>query len=793
MLRNHLKIALRNVLKYPGFTLLNVGGLALGIAAAFVLTLYVRQELTYDRHFEDHDRIYRVASDFFNMGGFAKSQEQLLEYLPQAVPEIELVTRFDRGFRPTPIVVDDQVFEEPHFFFADTAFFRMFSYRFLHGNAETALQAPDEAVLSDRLAEKLFGSASAAPGRTVLVGKEKRMYRVSGVVETPSNKSHLAADLWMPLERAEPQTYWTNVQYYNYVKLRPGGTAADVERGLQLILRNYAYPASQFAGAFEEWVAGSHAVKFWVQPLKDIYLQSDFRLEITPGGDPTQVYALALIGIFILLIAGVNYVNLTTARSSIRAKEVGVKKTLGAKRGALVQQFLAETVVLSLLAMLIAAGMIELLLKVFAFVTGTTGIENAFADPWHLGALAVFSVVVGLLAGLYPAFYLSGVRPVKILKGEWTVSGSRGLRSALVIVQFAIGTGLGISSLVIYSQLSFLQNTDKGFDHEGVLVIENFGVLGTQAEAFRRQIAQQPQVRLSSFSSRTPTGAGVTMYTFRTPTMEESITIQTFPADEDYVPTLGMRLVAGRNFSGDLASDSTALILNEAAVRVLGLGDEPVGLELFHGRQVREVIGVVSDFHFQSLRHKIEPVVLMYSPEGGLLNLKLSGAGIADFMARLPQIWAQFSPEDPVRYSFLDDNFALLAEQERMLSRAVSFFTLLALLIACIGLFGLTAFAMQRRTKEIGIRKLFGATVTGLVVLIARDIARLVLIAVAVAAPVVYLLMDRWLEDFAYRIELGVGPFLLGGMAAIGIALLTVAFQAIRAALADPVKSLRYE
>lgn len=787
MLKNHLKLAWRNLRKYPVYSFLNLGGLALGIAAAFVLALYVRQELTYDQHFEDNDRIYRVATDFFDMGGFANSQQQLLEVLPQETPILEETARLQRGGNALPVVVGEQVYEEPNYLYGDSTFFQVFAYRFLAGDPETALHAPDEIILSEPLAEKYFGDESAI-GQVLLVGKEQEAYRVSGVVEVPAGKTHFVADFWLPLVPQDPNTNWTNASYYNYVKLRPDATQADLERVLEAVRQRHAYPASGFSGSFEEWSNLPTAVEFFVQPLTDIYLHSTYNFELGPGGSPTQVYVLGLIGVFILLIAGMNYVNLTTARSSIRAKEVGVKKTLGAGQPALVQQFLAETIVFSLLAMVIAAGMAEGMLAAFSYITGTVLLESVFANGWHLLTLFGFSVTVGLLAGIYPAFYLSSFRPVKILKGEWAVSRNHRLRSSLVVVQFAIATALIISSLAVYQQLDFMQHTDKGFAPEGVLLIENTSELGEQVEAFRQQLEQLPQVEQSSYGRRIPTGRGVWMATFATPEMEQSITIQTFPGDEDYIETLGMRLIEGRGFSGDLASDSTAVILNEAAVRALGLGDEPLGKQI---NPDQYVIGVISDFHFQSLRDQIEPVVLTYDA-GGYLIFRLQGRQIADFMDQMPTIWQQFTTE-PIRYSFLDDNFMQLAEQERMLSKAVSFFTLLALVIACMGLFGLTAFTVQRRTKEIGIRKVLGAGRAGLVVLLSKDFLKLVIMAFVLAAPAAYYALRSWLEGFAYRIDLGAGVFLMAGGLALLIALLTVSYHAFRTAAVNPVKSLRYE
>ena len=790
VIRLSIRLAVRNASKHPLFTILNIGGLALGIAATFVLSLYVQQELTYDRHFEDHDRIYRITTDFFNMGGFAKSQNQLLDHLPDALPELELATRFDKGFQSTTVVTAGRTYDESRYFFVDSTFFRMFSYRFLAGRRDNVMRGPDAVVISDETALKYFGSTAEAMGRTLLVGKEKRAYRIEGVVETPPRRSHLIADLWLPLEARERQTYWTNIEYYNYVKLRPGAGLEDLERSLEHLLRRHAHPAAQSGETYGAWRASSRAVTFDVQPLADIYLHSDHQFEIAPGGNPTQVYILGVIGIFIILVAGANYVNLTTAHSSIRAREIGVKKTLGARRGSLIQQFLSEAVVAAVLATVIAAGVAVIMLDVFEYVTGNVLVESLFTSMWPMAALAGLAVGVGLLAGLYPAFYLSSFPPVRILKGEWTATGGSGLRSGLVVMQFAIATGLGIGSLVIYQQLSYMQSADKGFEHEGVVVIENVDVLGDHAETFRQEVERHEVVSGSSFAGRTPTGTGVAAYNFRTPMMEESISIQTFRGDEDFLPTLGMRLLAGRNFSGDLASDSSAVILNESAVRVLGLGNEPIGREVNEGQHV---IGVVRDFHFQSLRETIEPVAVTYLTGGRQLLLKVGRRDAADFVASLAELWRRFSPDEEMRYGFLDENFERLAEEERMLSRAVTFFTLLAVLIACAGLFGLTAFAVQRRTKEIGIRKVFGATAAAVVVLLSKDVARLVLIAFVAAAPVAFLALDDWLADFAYRIDLCAVPFVLAGGGALVLALLTVGYHAIRAASIQPVESLRYE
>jgi len=788
MMPSFIKTALRNFRKYPGYAFLNLAGLAVGLAASFVLLLYAYRELTYDRQYTGGERVYRIATDFYRMGGFAKSQEQLLDFLPQECPDIGLATRFERGFQETPVEVGNTVYQEPQYLFIDTNFFELFPHHFLEGSPAQVMRSPDEVVLSARLARKYFGEESSL-GKTILVGKEKKPYTVSGVVRE-MDKTHLRAGLWLPLERPEQgNSGWTNATYYNYVRLKEQGSREGLERGLQAILKNHAWPASQSESPFEQWAASNQAVQFFVQPLRDIYLHSGYKFEVSPGGNPTQVYALGLIGLFIILIAGVNYINLTTARTAIRAKEVGVKKTLGAPRWALVRQFMGESAVNSLLALALAFVLAHALASVFNSSSWAPLLKDAFSKGYYVGALLLFTLAVGFLSGLYPAFYLTRFRPASILKGDTAPGGNKVLRGGLVVGQFTIAIGLIASSMIVFQQLKYMQEKDKGFEMEGVLVIENAGKLGPQAEAFRQEAGQQSQVESTAFSGRIPTDGSVWMYTYQTPEMEEALTIQTFPVDADVLPTLGMRLLKGRNFSKEIASDSTAAILNEAAVRALGLED-PIGAEINEGQRV---IGVVHDFNFQSLKHQVEPVAMTYAPAGGRLALKLRGRDMAGFLAALQDTWQRFSADEPIRYFFLDDNFAQLAASERTLSRAIAAFTLLALLIACLGLFGLAAFTAEQRTKEIGIRKILGASVANLVGLLSKDFLKLVALALFIALPLAWYAMHRWLQNFAYRIDIEWWVLALAAVLALLVAFLTVSVQSMRAAMANPVEALRSE
>ncbi len=791
MLKNYLIIILRNLRKQKVFAVVNIFGLAIGLAASFVLLLFVQQQFSFDKGFVDSDRIYRVATDFFEMGGFAKSQEQLLDYLPGTTPAYEVGTRFDRGFRPVDVKIGDMMFEERQYFEVDSSYFQLFSYDFLEGNPAGVMAAPDEAILTSHAAKKYFGNTPAL-GQTLLVGKEEKAYRVTGVVNPPAFETHLSPNLWISRQPDTTlATSWTNVKYYNYIKLKPGTRKEDLEAGLETLLRRQVFPEGSYGGSFEEWRETNFAPRFWVQPLTDIHLQSDFKFEISAGGNLTLVYVLGAIGLFILLIASINYINLTTAASSSRIKEIGIKQSLGVERQALIFQFLLESVMFCLFAMLLAIGFSELLLRAYLGITGTVLVTSIFESGAHLTALFGFSVLVGLLAGLYPAIYLSGFRPLHLLKGASASRENQRVRRGLVVFQFSIAITLLIGSIIVQQQLSYLISTDKGFDHEGVLVVDNLRVLGqSQTESFRNELLQIPQVETAAFSRRVPTGSSISVYVYSTPELPDGLTLQTFRGDEHYLPALGMRLLAGRNFSGDLASDSSALILNESAVKALGLGDDPVGKKINDGEYV---VGVVSDFNYQSLHERIEPAVIRYSATGSYLVVRARGNDFSGLLAAINATWQEFSPEEPMEYAFLDDNFAGLVANEEILSQTIALFTLMAILIACLGLFGLTTFSVRQRTKEIGIRKVVGASTLNLVTMLSKDFLKLVLWAFMIGAPLSFLTVNRWLETFAYHIEPGVIVFAFAGIVSVIVAFLTLSFQTLRAARANPVEALRYE
>jgi putative ABC transport system permease protein len=531
-------------------------------------------------------------------------------------------------------------------------------------------------------------------------------------------------------------------------------------------------------------------IKFIIQPLRDIYFHSDLKMELTPGGNLTQVRLLSAIGLFLILLAIINYVNLVTARSSTRNKEFGVKKTFGASRRQLAGQVVVESLLFSLLAMFLSIALIQVIGLLYHYATGSSLTGALPLMIRHYGWLLLFSLAVGLIAGLYPAFYLTALRPILSLKplaGRTGRSNAR-TRNILVLVQFSIAAALVFASFVVHSQLQYINDKDKGLRTEGVLLVDNLDGLRNQ-EAFRELIQQQSQVISTSFCNRTPAGKSIAMATFRTAAMKENMTLQIFPVDDEYLTTMGIRLSEGRNFDRRLITDTNSLILNESAVAALGLFN-PIGTTL-NGSQ--RIIGVVKDFNYTSLREKIAPTILRYTPGGNTLAIRIKGGHTAGFIKWLQTQGKRFRPEEPLNISFLDDNFRQLAARDKLLGSAISFFTALAIILATLGLTGLTLFTIERRTKEIGIRKVLGATIPNILTLVSKDFVRLTFVASGIALPLSWWLVHRWLENFAYRISISVWIFFITESVLLLIALSVIGVLTLKAALVNPVKSLRTE
>ncbi len=815
MIRNYFKIALRNLVKQRFYSVINVLGLAIGLAACLLITLFVLDELSYDRYHEHADRIQRVQMAF-RMGGqsgdYPVGPAPLAQTMVETYPEIENAVRL-RTQGNTTIYQDGQAHQEEDVAFADSSLFDVFTLPLLYGNPKTALAQPNTMVISTASAQKYFGSDweySPPLGEMLLVGRDKEAYQITGIFDRVPSNSHFHFDLFLAmasLEESRNDTWVSNTNFYTYLLLRKNTDISTLQTKINETFQTYAAPQiEQYANvSYEEFLESGNRFESLLQPLTDIHLYSDLDIELEANGDIRYVYIFSAVALFLLLIACVNFMNLSTARSAGRAKEVGIRKTLGSLRNQLIGQFLVEAVLVSLLAFLLAILITELVLPFFNDLAGKQ-LTIQYLHPWYiLPLLLLMVIVIGLLAGSYPAFFLSAFRPATVLKGK-LASGMGGgwLRNSLVVLQFGISIVLITSTVVVYQQLNHIRSKKLGYDKEHMLVVHNANYLGKQARTFKNEALHQPGVVAATLTGYLPANAFSTtnnsIFPGKNPSSEKTTTIPWFFVDHDYVPTMGMEIVTGRNFSRDFTTDTTALVINEAAAKYFFNREDPIGQELSTFRGGPEdgfntftVIGIVEDFHYSTMREKIRPMVMAIGNSNSALSLRVQPDRIATTLATLEDQWNRFQPDLPFEYSFLDERFNNIYKSEQKLGAIFTVFCSLAIFIACLGLFGLAAYTAEQRTKEIGIRKVMGASVGSLVLLFSRNFTKLVLTALLIAVPVSYWMMNRWLDDFAYRITLGAGTFLMAGGIALLIAWLTIGFQSVRAAVANPVDSLRSE
>jgi putative ABC transport system permease protein len=800
---NYLKVALRNARRHRGYAALNVAGLALGLACCLLIALHVQDELRYDRHHAHADRIYRVLNERASEEGvagdgaarIAVTPPGLAPTLEREVPEVEHAVRlFDFG--RTLVARGERGAYEDHVLGADPAFFDVFTVPLVAGDARTALAEPNTLVLSASAARRHFGDADPV-GQTLRLSDDTDA-RVTGVMADGPAQSHLRADLLLSFASVEAMAddpermrNWVWQQFYTYVLLRTGADPAALQDKLRALIPRHADAQTQ--------PQGFRYADFPLQPLRDVYLRSaGVTFDLAPRGDATYVYAFGAVALFILLLACVNFTNLATARAAERAREVGLRKAIGARRGQLARQFLVESALTALVATALAVGLVALALPGFnAFAGKALGLPASPAFWLGVGALGLG---VGLLAGAYPALFLAGFQPAAVLRGAFGgIRGRPALRRGLVGFQFAVTTLLLIGTAVVYRQLDFLQHTDPGFDREQVVVLPLRG--GMDPETVKAELLRHPGVVAAAASWGVPGGI-VAGDGVRLPGSEAEFSTNMFTVDLDYVRTFGMRVVAGRAFSPAFPTDAEeAFMLNETAARELGWTPETaVGQPLEWNRwddagvKRGRVVGVVEDFHFRSMHQAVEPLVLhVFAPAFGNVSVRVRPENLPATLAHLEATWGRHAPAWPFEYTFLDADFAALYRAEARLGQLLALFAGLAVLVACLGLLGQSAYAVRQRAKEVGVRKVLGASAASIVALLSRDTLGLVLGAFAVAAPAAYLLTSRWLEGFAYRVDLGPGVFLAAGALALAVALLTVSTQALRAAAADPVKALRSE
>ncbi|MCJ7579479.1 MAG: ABC transporter permease [Candidatus Aminicenantes bacterium] len=801
MFKNHLKIALRSIRRRKIYSFINIIGLAIGMAAAMLILLWVRDERSYDCVHINANRIYR-AVQAFHYDDYHLEQANTPSILAPTIlekcPEVEMATRV-RGFQGDYLVIaDGKKFNEPGLGVADEVFFTFFSFPLIEGNPGTVLSEPQTVVISERTAQKYFGS-SPAIGRTLTIFDVD--FQVSGIYENMPDNSHFHLDVLCSLasfERYKEPQWGINV-FKTYVLLRNGSSLKTLENNLENIVKTYMFDSDE---KYSAALAKGNYTKFPLQPLTDIHLRSDLLWEFEANGNETYVKFFMIIAAFILLIAVINYTNLSTARSACRVREVGIRKTVGSTRISLVRQFLTESVLTSLFALTLSLFFIQILLPSFKQLVGKPWLQLSYLkNPSSLLALLTSAVLIGVAAGLYPSFFLSSFKPVNALKRKYS-SGFKGsvLRNGLVVFQFSLSIILLVGTLVVQKQMTFVQNQNLGFNREQVVVLETFGELKQKFKTLKENLLQSPSIVTVSASSSI-SGSSFTNVGFKLEGTRIGYGTNLFIADQDFLDMMQLEMVSGRFFSDEIPSDEQAIILNESEAIALGgndLLDKRIHIWVGDREEWFHVIGIVKDFHYESFHEPIKPlgIVKLYGtcPWGeNFLSARIQPNLVQETIAYIRKTWEKILPGIPFEFSFLDEIYDSQYMNEERTGRVFTLFTFFAIFVACLGLLGLTSFAVEQRTKEIGIRKVLGASVFEIILMMSREYTRWVLLSNIIAWPIAYFIMFRWLQSFAYRSDIGLFVFILSGFMAMVIALLMISFQAIKAAVANPAESLRNE
>lgn len=811
MLRNYLSVALRNLIKHKFYSLINILGLSIGLTCFLMITLFVTDELSFDKFHEDSGRIYRMdfsgvinGSEFVTaLASAPAGPTMVVEF-----PEVEDATRIrTSGNWMVKRKDGEDTFNEEDATFVDKNFFQFFDFKLIKGDPATCLERPNTLVLNATEAEKIFGDEDPL-GQIVVLDNDED-WEVTGVFEDMPANSHINFDMLLTMESREEalSKFWMSFNFNTYLKLQEDFDPAVLEAKFPDLIEKYIGPEiQQFMGAsLEEFFASGNSAGFYLFPIQDIHLRSSKLGELAPSGSMQYVYIFTAIAAFILILACINFMNLSTARSAGRAKEVGVRKVMGAYRSQLIKQFLSEAFIITFVSILLAYSISFLVLPLFNdLAEKSINASNLFSINF-LAIMVTILLVVGLFAGSYPAFYLSKFRPIETLKGKLNLGlKGGGIRSTLVVIQFSVSIIMIIGTAIVFDQLSYIQNKNLGYSKDHVIMLHDPWMMGDKALSFKNEVLQYSDVLTGTMSSFLPVSTSDNnnlWFPGANPTKDESYVFHEFRVDHDYMETLDIELIEGRNFSRDFPSDSTALIVNEAALRQLnwneGLGQI---LSTYGGSQEApevepyKIVGVVKDFHYKSLRDNIEPLVFKLDQSRGFISFKINGENIPATIDFLENKWDEFAPGQPFQYSFLDDRFNDMYKAEQKLGKIFGVFAFLAIFIACLGLYGLAAFTAEQKTKEIGVRKVLGASITSIVMLLSKEFLKLVLISFVFASVVSYFAMNNyWLQEFENRTEIDFMIFILAGISALVIAWVTMSFQSWSAARANPAKSLKDE
>jgi putative ABC transport system permease protein len=794
MIKNYIKIAFRNLWRHKSFSLINIIGLAVGMAACFLIFMYVRFELSYDKFNQNFGQIYRLNTDI-------KSPNEVLHWSnasPPMGPAIQAdypeVKANARVFGASFLVTNkNEKFQENNISFTDPAIFKIFTFPFIHGNAETALKDPFSMVLTETSAKKYFGGTDVV-GKTLRLN-DKQPVTITGVIKDVPLNSHFSFDMLISASTMEKMKLidmkeWGNFSNSTYLLIPDANSAGKLQAKLPDFLIKHISEDKRRKG---------YNYVLFVEPLKEVYMDTFRGAQV--NGNLSNVYIFSIVAIFILLIACINFINLTTARATERAKEVGIRKVVGAERRQLTAQFLGESVIICLISFVIAAALSQLLLPMFNQLAGKI-ISHNIIEHGYIFILFIIALAIGFIAGIYPALILTNFDITTVLKGRFT-SSVKGifLRKGLVVVQFTISIVLIVGTIIVYNQLNYMRNQSLGFQKDQMLILDFSGdsLAQSMSETIKQELKQINGVLSASGSGTTPGNGNNVAYTEAESRSGALLpmNMNLYDVDFDFIPQYGMKMVAGRAFSNEFATDSTkAFVINETTVKNLGYASakDAVGKKFNQWGRTGTIIGVVQDFHFESLQQNVKPLNLRINPRNiNVFTLKVKGGDIPNTIAAVQSKWKTLVPQRPLTYYFLDQNFNKQYATEDRFGKLFMYFAVLAIMISCLGLLGLASYSTLQRTREIGIRKVLGASVPGIVNMLSKEFLLLVGIAAIIAFPLAWLGMHSWLKDFAYKIEIGWWVFAVAGILAMMIALTTVSFQAIRAALANPVKSLRSE
>jgi len=810
MIKNYFKIAWRNLTRHKIISSINLFGLTVGLTCCLLILTYILNELSYDRYNKDADQVYRVTRTFYNGNG-----EQTLKlstvappfgyYMPAEFPEIREMTRLlNNG--TVPIRYQDKLLNQKDVYFADQNLFDIFSVKVLEGNPKEALKEPFSVMMTESTAKKYFGNED--PMNKVIRANDQFDVKVTGVYKDFPPNSHLHPDILVSFNTLKDsavygaenlRTNWGNNSFFTYIKLPKNYDIKKMEARFPAFLNEHM--AGVYGG-----VKPSKATSLGLQKLTDIHLYSHTDYEAEPNGDITRVYIFSAIALFVLLIACINYMNLSTARSTLRAREIGIRKVIGARRKELIFQFLSESVIITWIATLFA-----LLLLYFAipWLNRLSGQELSFSIlmKWQIILpLLLAPFIVGFISGIYPSLFMSSFKPISTLRGLMKIgNGSINFRKVLVVLQFSISIILIITTIIVFQQLNYLHNASLGYDKDHIVTLPYYAQLNDQYESFRNTLLRNSNIKDVGLSSRIPTGRLLDDMGASAPGQDSMVPVKAeiryVVTDYDFIPTYGIKMVAGRNFSRDYGTDTSNFVLNQSAVKAVGWNSpqEAVGKNFKYGFLTGHIIGVMKDFNFESLHQEIKPMIFIMPPSAAkngyynAISVKLGGNNISSALAVLKDTWQKYVPDLPYQYNFLDEQYAKLYQAEQRQQTIFTIFACIAIFIACLGLFGLSAFAIAQRVKEIGVRKVLGANVSSIVALLSKDFLKLVLISAIIAFPVAWYAMSKWLQDFAFRINIHWWVFGLATLLTMLIALATVSLQAIKAAVANPVKSLRSE